>query len=336
MEENAYILDILSGLGLAINEKNNTEIVINYPILFDKKSMEFTIDFNYKIISQQLGTFIADFLNTNFEDYEDFFSFFTKYSLSILDYNKLKKTFKNGFCLENDFKNFVLNLQNKNKKICTKLQEQIDMILDYCLLNPNKKAQEYKPIERLYVLRRISPTLTVLNENKSAYYSTNLFSSYPGKSEKEIYNFLSNKKNKVVEYDLILPYDLASIIYKSICSILKEKIYLKLCKNCGKYFIATNKSYNYCENIAPGETKKTCRKVGRRISFENAKNNDTILDFYYKIYNRKSMMKSRNPDIDKYADEFNKFKETGKKKIHQYKIGKLSAEDFKKWIEKNS
>lgn len=336
MEENTYILDILSSLGLAINEKNNTEIVINYPILFDKKSMEFTIDFNYKVTSQQLGTFLADFLNTNFEDYNDFLGFFTKYSLSILDYNKLKKTFKNGFCLEDDFKSFILNLQNKNKKMCIKLQEQIDMILDYCLLNPSKKAQEYKPIERLYVLRRISPALTVLNENKSAYYSTNLFSSYPGKSEKEIYNFLSNKKNKVIEYDLILPYDIASIIYKSICSILKENVYLKLCKICNKYFIATNKAYNYCQNIAPGETKKTCQNVGRTITFNNAKRNNPVLDFYYKVYNRKSMMKSRNPDIEKYSKEFDKFKEIGRKKVTRYKQSKLSAEDFKNWIEKNS
>lgn len=37
MEENTYILDILSGLGLALNEKNNSEIIINYPIIFDKK-----------------------------------------------------------------------------------------------------------------------------------------------------------------------------------------------------------------------------------------------------------------------------------------------------------
>lgn len=37
MDENTYILDILSGLGLALNEKNNSEIIINYPIFFDKK-----------------------------------------------------------------------------------------------------------------------------------------------------------------------------------------------------------------------------------------------------------------------------------------------------------
>lgn len=32
MEESSYISDILSGLGLAINEQNNNEIIINYPI----------------------------------------------------------------------------------------------------------------------------------------------------------------------------------------------------------------------------------------------------------------------------------------------------------------
>ena len=37
MEENAYIAEILSGLGLAINEKKCSEIIVNYPIIFDKK-----------------------------------------------------------------------------------------------------------------------------------------------------------------------------------------------------------------------------------------------------------------------------------------------------------
>ena len=50
MDENAYIQDIISGLGLALNEKNNSEIIINYPIKYDKKSMQFMMDTNYKII----------------------------------------------------------------------------------------------------------------------------------------------------------------------------------------------------------------------------------------------------------------------------------------------
>lgn len=335
MEENSYIQSIISGLGLAINEKNNTEFIINYPINYDKKNMKFTISSKYKIISQSLGTFLADFLNTDFEKYDEFFNFFIKYSLSVLNYNKLIKTFKNGYCLENKFNDFVLSLQNRNKNQLKKLQEQTDMILDYCLLSPNKRALGFEPIERLYVLTRTSPILNLLTENKSSYYSTILFSSYPGKSEKEIYDFISKKKNKILEYDLILPYDISSILYKSITNVLKGNVYLKICKNCNQYFIATNKAYNYCDNIAPGETK-TCRTIGRRISFKNAKENDSVLDFYYKVYNRKSTMKSRNPDIEKYSTDFVKYKETGKKKVSQYKNGKLDAESFKNWIKKNS
>ena len=79
MEENSYISGILSGLGLAINEQNNNEIIINYPIILDKKTMEFVLDFKYKITTQTLGTFLSDFLNTDFEDYNEFHLFFLKY-----------------------------------------------------------------------------------------------------------------------------------------------------------------------------------------------------------------------------------------------------------------
>ena len=213
-----------------------------------------------------------------------------------------------------DYHKFILNFLYKNKKYYKKLQEQTDSILDYCLLNPNKKALEFKPIERLYVLRRISPTLTLLNEHKAAHYSVNLFSSYPGKTEKQIYEFLSKKKNKVTELSLILPFDISSILYKSICSIMKEDV-LKACKNCNKCFITTNKSLNHCSNLAPNNKKKTCKDIGRCLSFEKAKNNDPMLSLYYKIYSRKSMMKSQNPDIVQYANNFNKFKEICKKEI---------------------
>ena len=336
MDENKYISDIIAGLGFAINEKNYNEIIINYPIKFDKKSMEFSLSSNYKIIMQPIATFLSDFLNCNFDEYDESLSFFCKYSLALINYPKLAKLFENNTCSVKNFEQFISTSLDKNKNYYIKLQQQTDMILDYCLMNPSKKALEFKPIERLYVLRRTSPTLTLLNESKAAYYSVNLFSSYPGETEKQIYEFLSKKGNEVTELDLILPYDISAILYKSIRSILKEEVYLKVCKNCNKYFIATNKSLNYCSNVSPNHNNKTCKEIGRRISFENSKNNDSILSLYYRIYSRKSMMKSRNPDIEQYANDFNKFKEIGKKKLNKYKNGEISSEDFKKWIQKNS
>ena len=336
MEENDYILNILSGLGLAINEKNNIEIVINYPIFFNKKNMKYEISSDYKINIQPIGSFLSDFLNTDFDNYNDFLNLFNKYSLSLIKHTTFRKIFNCINYSETDFKNKMLNLLIKNKNNYLKLQNQTDMILDYCLLNPNAKAIKFKPIERLYVLRRISPNLILLHENRSTYYSINLFSSYPGKYEKEIYDFLSKRNNEVIDFDLILPNDISSILYKSICSILKQEVYLKKCKNCGKYFIATNKSYNYCDNIAPNQGKKTCRDIGRKNVFENNKNSDPIIVSYYKLYNRKAMMKLRYADIPKYVYDFDKFKRIGKKKLDRYKTKQITPEDFKKWIEKNS
>ena len=335
MNKSEYIQDILNGLGLAINEKSNSEIIINYPINFVKKTMNFKIDLNHKMIFQPLGTFLVDFINVDFNDYASFLEFFIKYNLSLIDINKIKKIFNNYTCSEQDFRKFIMNYLNKNSNKLIKLQEQIDMILDYCLLSPSKKALEFTPIERLYVLRRFSCDLTLLHSNKDIYYNIHLFSSFPGNSENEIYKFLKSKKNKVTEEDWIIPFDISGIINKSIVSILSGKVYLKNCKNCNRYFIAKNKSSEYCNNIVNG-TKKTCHEIGRLKVFNNMKNNDVALSLYYKVYSRKSMMKSRNPDIIQYAEEFNNFKTLGKKKLEKYKQGDLSSIDFIKWIKKHS
>lgn len=336
MQENTYILDILSNLGLAINEENNSEIIINFPIKFDKKNKKYSISKDYNTSTQPLGTFLSDFLNIEFDKENDFYDFFLKYSLSIIEYKKLKTIFVNGECDEENFKTFILDLQNNNLKQLSKLQEQIDKILDYCLINPNKVSAQFSPLERFLVLRLIDTHITLLDENKSYYYTINLVSDYPGETEKEIYNFLSDKKNNITTFDLILPTNLSAIIYKSLLSVFKEKIILKNCKNCGKYFITQNKIINYCSNIAPGETKKTCKSIGRKNSFTTSIENDPLLSLYYKLYHKKSAMKRRYPDIEKYVKDFNNYKKQGKIKLDKYKNNQIESSEFEKWLNKNN
>lgn len=67
------------------------------------------------------------------------------------------------------------------------------------------------------------------------------------------------------------------------------------CQNCGKFFLLTN-GYNtcYCNNIAPGETKRTCRKVGAHIKEAKKKASETpAQQEYRKVYNRLKMRKAR-------------------------------------------
>lgn len=335
MNNFADISKILPDCSYAVDMKNNVEILIDFPIKIDKKNMELYLDSKYKISKKNLGTFLSDFLNTNFNDYNDFSEFYSEYGQLLIETNTLNKDYKVNIEEINYVKDFIIQVQEKNKKKCILLQKQVDIILDYCLFNPTKDAANFEPIKRMYVLKRISPALTILNENYFESYKTILFSSFLGKTEKEMYNFLSNKRNKIEELDLLVPKSLSQILYHSILAVLKNNVHLKICKNCNKYFVTKNSKINYCDRISPNYYKKTCRQVGRNNSFNVSKQNDKALNYYHKVYSRKAMMKYRNPDIIQYEKSFNKYKNSGRKKREKYMAGLLSEEDFIKWISEN-
>lgn len=78
------------------------------------------------------------------------------------------------------------------------------------------------------------------------------------------------KTTRMVEpYQLVLKsshwylQDYRHFLYTEFYRALMAGNALRRCHNCGRYFLLTA-GYNtcYCNNIAPGETKRTCRKVG--------------------------------------------------------------------------
>ncbi|OQB26107.1 MAG: hypothetical protein BWY11_00057 [Firmicutes bacterium ADurb.Bin182] len=75
------------------------------------------------------------------------------------------------------------------------------------------------------------------------------------------------------------------------------------CHNCGRYFLL-NKGYDtcYCNNIAPGETEKTCRKVGAHKKEARKEGKTPARLEYDKIYNR---LKTRRARGKISVDEWN-------------------------------
>ena len=67
------------------------------------------------------------------------------------------------------------------------------------------------------------------------------------------------------------------------------------CHNCGTYFLLDS-GYNtiYCNNIAPGETERTCRKVGaHRKAAQGKENRSPARVEYDRTYNRLKQKKNR-------------------------------------------
>lgn len=105
------------------------------------------------------------------------------------------------------------------------------------------------------------------------------------------------------------------------------------CHNCGKYFLLTA-GYNtcYCNNIAPGETERTCRKVGARRKEAQGRANRTPAKVEYdRAY---LWLKQRKLRGKIRVDEWNNTVAKVQELLEQSEQGKLTGEELKQRLNK--
>lgn len=128
--------------------------------------------------------------------------------------------------------------------------------------------------------------------------------------------------------------------FQSLLNFLQVEFYRGLamgnaprrCHNCGKYFLLTA-GYNtcYCNNIAPGETERTCRKVGAHRKEAQGKANRTPAQQEYdRTYNRLKQRKNRKKIS---VDEWNTAVARAQELLEQSWRGELSDEELTRKLE---
>ena len=103
------------------------------------------------------------------------------------------------------------------------------------------------------------------------------------------------------------------------------------CHNCGRHFLLTS-GYNicYCNNIAPGETIRTCRKVGAHRKEAQGKENRTpVQKEYDRTYNRLKVRKQRGKIS---RDEWNAAVAKAQELVVRSERGDLTDEDLKRLL----
>ena len=100
------------------------------------------------------------------------------------------------------------------------------------------------------------------------------------------------------------------------------------CHNCGRYFLLTA-GYNtcYCNNVAPGETEHTCRKVGAHRKANHPTGLSPAGVEYRKVYNRLKARKQRGKIS---RDEWNAAMSQVQEVLDLAEQGKLSNEEMRK------
>lgn len=110
----------------------------------------------------------------------------------------------------------------------------------------------------------------------------------------------------------------------------KNNTTIKLCQNCGKYFIPSSRSDEiYCDNIY--KDGKTCKEMGYEIKLKN----DEFKTAYRRAYKTQRARIKYNNHIEKYEElHFTPWEKAAKQALAEYTT-KNNIEGFLKWIKDN-
>lgn len=120
--------------------------------------------------------------------------------------------------------------------------------------------------------------------------------------------------------------DLRQILFLEIMQMVQAGTMVRKCKNCGKYFVVSNRKTAYCDRV--DETGRICSAVGPTRNFQKKMEKDEALKIYTRAY-RTHFARVRNQKMSQ--TDFQIWCEEAKKKLEQARAGQLDIDSFQKW-----
>ena len=130
---------------------------------------------------------------------------------------------------------------------------------------------------------------------------------------------------RVAEYT-----SLGDFLYMELMEGLEENSVPRKCANCGRYFLQPG-GYDteYCDNIAPGEDRKTCKEVGAKNTFDQKVKTNPIWQLHQRAYKTHyARMKKKNMT----QQEFLNWSEKAAKLRDQCLAGKVTVEALEAFL----
>lgn len=101
------------------------------------------------------------------------------------------------------------------------------------------------------------------------------------------YEIMQSQDGKIRIYEKMIFESLLDFFYVDLFKAIMKNHCPKSCKLCGKYFLQNSGlAFEYCQNIAPNETEKTCRDVGAKRSFKDKAKNNPVWEIHQRAYKK--------------------------------------------------
>ena len=291
---------------IVFDKNKNIEIFLYRDIKY--KDNMFYLEPKFKTNIQPIGTLLLTFLNTNFEDNKQCQKFICEYCFEEFYYKKYQNKKEKGI----EFKGLKISEKEFQKEINYIVKKEKNNFVNIQKIILKNLKCDNKEINNIEINLLIEDLNLDFNLNNCILNGISINS----------YNIPYGFKSSNIISILALE-------FKEF--ILNNKI-IK-CKNCDKYFIPNNlKETKYCNNIY--KNNKTCKQIGKEITYKNSLKNDKLLNMYRKRY------LSLASSVSHYGTEsainrFEKYKKEGAIIRKKYLNNEIKKKEFEEWI-KNS
>ena len=128
---------------------------------------------------------------------------------------------------------------------------------------------------------------------------------------------------------MLLPESMFDLVDCYLRECLKQKVRVRVCRNCGKYFAVMGRSTaEYCNH--PFDAKgRTCRQVASILQWTRNRATDEVFKFYRREYKKRfARMKAGTMA----ADDFYAWSEKTREKKAECEAGELTRDEFERWL----
>lgn len=132
--------------------------------------------------------------------------------------------------------------------------------------------------------------------------------------------------------EVLCPKDIYAMIDFQLRECVRQKVKLRICKNCGQYFAISGKANaEYCE-LTLDEKGRTCREFGAIHLWNQKRADDDVFKVYRREY-KKRFAWIKAGRIEPQA--FYAWSEQARQKKAQCEEGAISLEEFAEWLRKS-
>ena len=291
---------------------------------------------------------LLDFISYNFDVFNDYLLFFINffdYFIDKLDDKDINYIELDTLYLVTEIVEIARKYYDKEKNNLIYYQNLFKKCVNfvYCIDNPSDmKYLTHKQIFFLYN-QLYQDTFAEFKQN---FHSTDLldyqYNNFPIRKELiglyDINTLVSaieeidptgRKLNSLQQFETN---NLFTSFYITLFNIVAvNKMHIKICGNCGRYFITHKETVTYCDRII--ENELTCKDIGNKEYQKRKLENDSTYDKYRKIGSRKQLRANRNPEIDIYQKDLKQYRKIGKQMYKDVCSGKIPNEEFAKWVD---